>query len=69
MTPEQYPKITLEAARVNAHMNQSQACEALGISIKSLQNYEQGKRVPKWDLVQRFEEVYKFPANLISFAN
>ena len=69
MAQNEYPKITLEAARVNAHMNQNEACEALGISKKTLQNYEQGKTMPKWDLVQRIEKVYKFPSGLISFGN
>ena len=39
----QIPKITLEAARVNAHFTQREAAKALGISVATLQNYESGR--------------------------
>jgi len=67
MTFERYPKITAAAARVNAGLTQQQASERLGISKASLLNYETGKRMPPWDLVQRMEDVYNFPADFIVF--
>ena len=64
---EEYPKITAAAARVNAGMNQAEASKRLGISKSSLQNYESGKTEPSWELVQRMESVYAFPAAYITF--
>ncbi len=62
-----YPKITLEAARVNAGLTQKESAEKLGVSTKTLQNYESGESVPKWDMVQRIGELYSFPTDFIFF--
>ena len=67
MMREQFPKITLEAARVNRHMSQKDAAEYLGISRSSLQNYENGRTVPNWEVVRRMERVYKLPCDLMQF--
>lgn len=63
----EFPKISLAAARVNANMSQEEASKALGISKASLQNYEAGRTIPTWDVVERIEEVYHFPAAYIFF--
>ena len=63
----EYPKITLKAARVNRNLTQDEAATALGITVKTLQNYEDGVTMPKWDMVKRIEEVYSFPADFIIF--
>ena len=42
-------RISLEAARVNAKLIQKEAAIKLGISLKTLQNYESGKTKPNWD--------------------
>lgn len=64
----EFPRITLDAARVNAGLTQAAAAEKLGITRSTLQNYETGKTVPDWSMVKRIEEVYKFPADFIFFA-
>ena len=61
----QIPKITLEAARVNAHFTQREAAKALGISVATLQNYESGRTAPDWKLVRRIEELYQYPIDFI----
>jgi len=66
-TTKQYPKITPAAARVNAGLNQDEASKQIGISKASLQHYENGKTMPPWDVVQRMEKVYDFPAAFIVF--
>ncbi len=62
-----YPRITLEAARVNAKMTQEAAAGQLGISRRTLQHYESGKTVPDWDMVKKIECLYRFPADYIFF--
>ena len=61
----QIPKISLEAARVNARFTQKDAAKALGISVATLRNYESGKTTPDWNLVRRIEELYKYPVDYI----
>lgn len=51
-------KITLRAARVNAGLNQTTAADLLRIGISTLQGYENGRRIPRWDIMQRMEQVY-----------
>ncbi len=51
-------KITLKAARVNARCSQLEASKQLGISRKTLQNYESGKTVPDWEMVRKIEKLY-----------
>lgn len=63
----EYPKITLKAARVNRNMTQEEAAAALDITVRTLQNYEDGTTMPQWDMVKRIEEVYQFPADFIIF--
>lgn len=60
-----YPKITLAAARVNAGLSQKEAAHALGVSVATLQNYENGKTIPQWGTVKKIEEIYRFPADYI----
>lgn len=67
MQAQDFPKITLAAARVNAGMSQQEAAKALGISVATLQNYESGKTIPQWSTVQKIEDVYKFPVDYIFF--
>lgn len=61
----QIPKISLEAARVNARFTQKDAAKALGISVATLRNYESGKTTPDWKLVRRIEKLYKYPVDYI----
>lgn len=61
----QMPKITLEAARVNAHLTQKEAAKKLKISVATLQNYESGRTTPDWGVVRRIEELYQYPIDFI----
>lgn len=61
------PKITLEAARVNAHFTQKEAAKALKISVATLQNYESGRTTPDWSIVRKIEELYQYPIDYIFY--
>ena len=50
-------RITFEAARVNSHLLQREAAEMIGISLKTLQNFEKGVRKAKWDAVTKRRDV------------
>lgn len=51
-------KISLRAARVNAGLNQKRAAEKLLIGMSTLQGYESGRSIPRWDIILRMQEVY-----------
>lgn len=59
------PKITLEAARVNAHLTQREAAKKLNIAAATLQNYESGKTTPDWKMVRKIEALYNYPIDYI----
>ena len=63
----EFPKITLEAARVNAHLQQKEAAKRLGINARTLANYEKGRTVPDMNMGKKIEEVYNFPVRFILF--
>lgn len=51
-------RITLEAARINAKLKQSEAAKKIGVSKKTIGSWESGKTVPKIDKVPIICEVY-----------
>ncbi len=51
-------KMTLKAARVNAGLTQKEAAAALGISNKTLCNWENGISFPKADKVEKICSLY-----------
>lgn len=51
-------QISLAAARINARMTQKQAADKLGVSNKTLNNWETGKSMPKADAINKICEVY-----------
>ena len=65
---EQYPKISLRAARVNANLSQAEAAQLIGVCKATLQNYEKGETIPDWDTVDAISRAYNFPASYINFA-
>ncbi len=59
--------ITMKAARVNRNLNQAEAAKLLGISRKTLQNYEAGASFPNIPILKRIESVYKISYSDIVF--
>ena len=51
-------KITIEAARVNAGFTQSEAAQLAKLNKKTLSAYEQGKRLPKVDVLNTLCQIY-----------
>ena len=60
-------KITLEAARVNAQLTQKEAAKRLGVSNKTLCNWENGTAFPRADKIQLICEVYNVPYDFLNF--
>lgn len=54
-------KVSLKAARVNANLTQKEACKALGITQKTLLNYESGATMPNWETVDKMSRLYGIP--------
>ena len=59
--------ITMKAARVNRNLNQAEAAKLLGISRKTLQNYEAGISFPDVPVLKRIESLYKVSYSDIIF--
>lgn len=59
-------RISLEAARVNAKLLQKDAAEKIGISLKTLQNYENGRTKPNWDILEKMSAIYKIPIGMLN---
>ena len=45
-------------ARRNAHLTQRDACRRIGISARTLSDYETGKRIPNACVVKRMSQAY-----------
>ena len=50
--------ITLKAARVNQNLTQKEAAKLLGISVKTLQNYEAGTSFPDVPIIEKMKRTY-----------
>ena len=61
------PKITLSAARVNAGYSQKVAAELLGISNKTLCNWENGKTFPDQPMIEKICNLYGVTYDMINF--
>ena len=60
-------KITLAAARVNAGLTQNQVAKELKVSNKTVNNWENGKAIPKADKIDAICELYRVPYDNIIF--
>lgn len=60
-------KVTLRAARVNAGLGQKTAAAALGISNKTLCNWEKGNSFPDAQQIKAICELYRAPYDDIIF--
>lgn len=63
------PKITLEAARVNAGLTLKQAAKLIGVSVATLHKWEQDSSDIKISQTKKIEEVYGYPREYIFFGN
>ena len=50
--------ITLKAARINAELTQKEAAKRLGVSNKTVCNWEKGKTFPDADMINSICELY-----------
>ena len=64
---QEFPLISLKAARVNAGLSQEKASKLLGISKSTLQSYENGTTIPDILLSRKIACAYQFPADYIFF--
>lgn len=58
-------QITLAAARVNAGFKQEPAAKRIGITAKTLSNYERGVTAIPGILLKKASEVYGVPSDMI----
>ncbi|XCH78886.1 MAG: helix-turn-helix transcriptional regulator [Candidatus Dehalobacter alkaniphilus] len=50
--------ISLKAARINAEKEQDEVAKYVGVTTKTIQNYENGKTIPAYDTVEKMCEFY-----------
>ena len=60
-------KIKLKAARVNAGLSQKEAAKLLGVSNKTLGNWEKGLSFPTVDKSDQICNLYGVPFNNLDF--
>ena len=60
-------KLTLEAARVNVHLTQEMAAAELGVSKKTVQNWEKGKTYPATKYLGALCDLYRVPLDALNF--
>lgn len=60
-------KITLEAARVNAHLSQKEAAKLLKVSNTTLCNWEKGKSFPNAEKIAELCKIYGCPYDVLNF--
>lgn len=64
---ENPPKISLEAARVNARFQQKEAAQRLGVTPSTLRSWENGDTMPDIDKAQALAALYNYPISYIFF--
>lgn len=60
-------KITLRALRVNARLTQAEAAEKLGVTQKTLSNWENGITYPDQPAIEKICEIYGVTYDCINF--
>ena len=58
-------KISLKAARINANLTQREAADKIGVTAKSIENWESGKHKTTIDNIAALSEVYGIPLSYI----
>lgn len=60
-------KITLKAARINRNLTQAEAAQQLGVSRKTISNWEMGTTYPSVEKFMQIEEVYGLSYDELEF--
>ena len=60
-------KITIRAARINVGLSQKDAADHLGVSTKTLGNWEKGITFPPADKIPVICELYGVPYDMLNF--
>jgi DNA-binding XRE family transcriptional regulator len=60
-------KMTLKALRVNVGLVQKEAAKQIGVSNKTLLNWEKGNTYPNQKQIEKICEVYKTSYDCINF--
>ena len=60
-------KLTLRAIRINLGLTLEQASNLIGISEKTLANYERGTTYPDVPMIMNIEKAYKISYDNINF--
>lgn len=59
------PKISLEAARINAKLTQKELAKILGVSNTTIVNWESGKTEPNLSQLKKISELSGIPMDFI----
>lgn len=65
MEQQEYPKISLRAARVNAELTRTEAARRLGMDRETIARYERGDTLPTEATLKRMAALYRFPLECI----
>lgn len=60
-------KISLAAARKNANLTQEEVSKAMNVALSTVQNWENGKTVPKINKAIELCNLYNVPLDNIDF--
>lgn len=60
------PKISMKAARVNANLTLDQAAASLGVTSRTLRNWEKGKTYPDYGQAVMMANLYQLPIEFIN---
>lgn len=58
-------RVSLEAARVNANLNQKEAATLMGVNVATLANWEKGKTAIGAEQFKKLCALYKVPMDII----
>lgn len=59
--------ITIKAARINAKLSQDEACKIIGVSKKTLSNWENGITFPKQPQIEKMCLAYQVKYDQLKF--
>lgn len=66
---ERVEMYTLKTARDKAGYSQKEAARALGTTVGTLRNYENGKTFPNADFIRKIENLYSVSYDQLIFLN